>query len=64
MNSSNILLVGIKVSVTLAGFAGIVATFQFRNRERIRRPDLAGLTTIVQNSFWCAFGCVLPLRCS
>lgn len=61
MESSDFLLLGIEVSVAFAGFAGIVATFQFRDRTKVKRGDIVGLTMIVQNSLLVAFSCALPL---
>ncbi len=61
MDSSNLLLVGIEVSVAFAGFAGIIATFQFRDKEKIDRGHLVGLTMIVNFGLMCAFFSALPL---
>jgi hypothetical protein len=61
MDPSDILLVGIEVSVAFAGFAGIIATFQFSNRNIVKRGDVVGLTMIVQNSLNAAFSSALPL---
>lgn len=60
LQASGLLLVGVEVSVALAGFAGIIATFQFRDVRAVRRPDVVALSTIVQNSLWCALGSALP----
>ncbi len=61
MESSDLLLVGIEVSVAFAGFAGIIATFQFRDAVRIDRGDVVGLTMIVNYGLSCALFCTLPL---
>jgi hypothetical protein len=61
MGTSDLLLVGIEVSVAFAGFAGIIATFQFGDRTGIKRGDVVGLTMIVQNSLAIALACTLPL---
>jgi hypothetical protein len=61
MNVFDLFIVGIEVSVAIAGFAGIVATFQFRDREKISRGDAVGLTMIVKFSLCMAFCCVLLL---
>jgi D-alanyl-lipoteichoic acid acyltransferase DltB (MBOAT superfamily) len=53
MIASDLLLVGAEVSVAFAGFSGIIATFQFRDK-----------TTIVYFSLLCAFCCILPLLLS
>ncbi len=61
MDASELLLVGIEVSVAFAGFAGVIATFQFRGAARIDRGDVVGLTMIVSFGLWCAFFSTLPL---
>ena len=61
MDVSDLLLVGIEASVAFAGFAGIIATFQFSDRTSVKRGDVVGLTMIVQNSLAIAFACTLPL---
>ncbi len=64
MDESDLLLVGIEVSVAFAGFAGIIATFQFRKEARISRGHIVGLTIIVNFSLMCAFFSALPLLLS
>ena len=61
MDTSDLLLMGIECSVAFAGFAGIIATFQFSDRTSVKRGDVVGLTMIVQNSLSIAFACTLPL---
>ena len=61
MEVSNILLVGIEASIALAGFAGIIATFQIRDVTTVRRGNVAGLTVIVQYSLLAALACSLAL---
>ena len=61
MDPYDLLLVGIEVSVAFAGFAGVVATFQFRDRTTINRGDIVGLTMIVDFGLMCAFYSTLPL---
>ena len=60
MDESDLLLVGIEVSVAFAGFAGIIATFQFRDGAGINRGHIVGLMIIVNFSLMCAFFSVLP----
>jgi hypothetical protein len=60
MGVSDLLLIGIEVSVAFAGFAGIVATFQTGEGKVIRRGTVSGLTLIVQYSLAVAFFCALP----
>ena len=54
MEVSNILLVGIEASIALAGFAGVIATYQINDVTRVRRSTVAGLTMIIHSSL---FGC-------
>ena len=61
MESAELLLVGAEVSVAFAGFAGIIATFQFRGAKQVKRGDVVALTMIVQFSLNCALLSVLPL---
>ena len=61
MEVTNILLVGIEVSIALAGFAGIIATFQMRDVTKVKRGNVAGLTLIVQYSLLAAMACGLAL---
>jgi len=64
METNDLLLVGTEVSVALAGFAGIVATFQFRDDESIKRGDVVALTMIVQLSLGCALLTIIPILLS
>ncbi len=64
MESSDLLLVGIEVSVAFAGFAGIIATFQFRNEAKINRGHVVGLSLIVHISLVLALASALPLLLS
>ena len=43
--------------MALAGFAGIIATFQFRDTKKIRRADVVGLSIIVVYSLLAALQC-------
>ena len=61
MDESGLLISGIEVSVALAGFAGIVATFQNKDGATVSRGDAVGLTIIVNFSLMGAFFCALPL---
>ena len=47
MEVFDVLILGAELSMALAGFAGIIATFQFRDTEKIRRADVVGLSIIV-----------------
>jgi len=61
MEVADVLVLGAEVSVTFAGFSGIVAAFQFRDGSRVKRGDVVGLTMIVQQSLSCAFFSAFPL---
>jgi hypothetical protein len=61
MESLDILILGVEASIALAGFAGIVATFQFSGEKETRRGDAAGLTMILQYSLLAALGCSIAL---
>lgn len=61
MEVFDILILGVEISVALAGFAGIIATFQFREDAAVRRADAMGLTIIVTYSLIAAFQCGLIL---
>jgi len=61
MEVFDILLVCIEVSIALAGFAGVIATFQINNVTRIRRGAVAALSVVVQYSLLAALACVIPL---
>ena len=43
MEVTDLLILSAEVSVALAGFAGIVATFQFRDAKKVKRAELVGL---------------------
>lgn len=61
MEAADILLVGAEVSVAFAGFAGIIATFKFRDGQKISRGNFEGLSIIVNFGLGGAFFSVLPL---
>ena len=61
MEVFDILLVGIEASIALAGFAGIIATYQINDVTRIRRTSVAALTVVVQFSLLAALACSIPL---
>ena len=61
MEVTDFLMLCAEVSVALAGFAGIIATFQFRDGNRLRHADLVGLNIIVLTTLINTFGCIVPL---
>lgn len=61
MGYADQLLTFTQVAVAVAGFAGIIGTFQFKKGERIRRGDAVGLAVIVNTGLMSAFYSTLPL---
>jgi uncharacterized membrane protein len=61
MEVFDILLVGIEASIALAGFAGVIATYQINNVTSIRRGAVVGLAVIVQYSLMAAVACAISL---
>lgn len=61
MNEIEQLLTIAEVSVALAGFAGIVATFQFRQQVNVNRGHALALSMIVNISLVGALFAVLPM---
>ncbi len=61
MDEINQLLTIAEISVALAGFAGIIATFQFRQPGAIKRGHVLALSMIVNISLVGALFAVLPL---
>ena len=57
MEVFDVLILGAELSMVLAGFAGIIATFQFRDNQNIRRADAMGLNIIVVYSPLAALQC-------
>ncbi len=50
-----------EISVALAGFAGIIATFQLRNKDDVSRGRVVALTMIVNISLLGALFSMLPI---
>ncbi len=61
MENADQLLTFTQVAVAVAGFAGIIGTFQFKEGERIRRGDAVGLAVVVKTGLMSAFYSTLPL---
>jgi hypothetical protein len=61
MEQLDILILGVEASVAFAGFAGIVATFQFSGEKETRRGDAVGLTMILQFSLLAALVCSVAI---
>ena len=61
MENGDQLLTLTQVAIAVAGFAGIIGTFQFKKGERIRRGDAIGLAVVVNTGLMSAFYSTLPL---
>jgi len=61
MDKAEQLLILTQVAIAVAGFAGIIGTFQFKEGERIRRGDVIGLAIVVNVGLMSAFYSTLPL---
>jgi hypothetical protein len=61
MENVDQLLTFTQVAVAVAGFAGIIGTFQFKEGEKIRRGDAVGLAVVVNTGLMSAFYSTLPL---
>ncbi len=61
MENADQLLTFTQVAIAVAGFAGIIGTFQFKDGEKIRRGDAVGLAVVVNTGLMSAFYSTLPL---
>ncbi|MGB5317842.1 hypothetical protein [Eudoraea sp.] len=61
MENADQLLTFTQVAIAVAGFAGIIGTFQFKEGEKIRRGDAVGLAVVVNTGLMSAFYSTLPL---
>ena len=61
MNQSDQLLLVVEVAVALAGFAGVVGSFQYRPGARIVRGDVLGLELMIVLSLLTAVCAILPV---
>jgi hypothetical protein len=48
MESLDTLILAVEASIAFAGFAGLVASFQFGGTGKVKRADAVGLTMILQ----------------
>jgi hypothetical protein len=64
MEEAEQLLTLTQVAIAIAGFAGIIGTFQFKDGERIRRGDAVGLGLIVNTGLMAAFYSTMPMMLS
>jgi hypothetical protein len=53
----DLLMVGVEASIALAGFAGVIATYQINDVTMVRRGPVGALTVIVQYSLMAALTC-------
>lgn len=61
MNGTEQLILLAEVSISLAGFAGIVSTFQYKNGSENSHGDALGLAMMVHCGLLNAFFAVLPM---
>ena len=61
MNPLDQLLLVVEVAVALAGFAGVVGSFQFRSGAKVRRGDVLGLELMIILSLTTAICAILPI---
>ena len=61
MDQIDQLLTIAEISVALAGFAGVIATFQFRQNDRVKHGHAISLSMIVNISLVGAFFAALPI---
>jgi uncharacterized membrane protein YsdA (DUF1294 family) len=61
MEVFEMLVLGVDAGIALAGFAGIIATFQFGGAKGIRRADAVGLTAVVSDALLSAALCSLAM---
>jgi len=64
MEEAGQLLTLTQVAIAVAGFAGVIGTFQFKEGEKIRRGDAVGLSMIVNTGIMAAFYSILPFLMS
>ncbi len=61
MESFDVLILAVEASIALAGFAGIIATFQFSGEKEIRRGNAVGLGLILESSLMATFTCSVAI---
>ena len=57
MYAFDLLLIGVEVSIALAGFAVVIATYQVADVTRVRRGPVTALTVVVQYSLMAGLAC-------
>ena len=61
MNTTDQLLLVVEVAVALAGFAGVVGSFQFRSGTKLSQGDVLGLELMIHLSLLTAVFAILPV---
>ena len=61
MDISEMLQLGIEAAIALAGFAGVIATYQTGEGNRLRRGNVAAVTVITRCSLLVGFACAMVL---
>ena len=61
MEMSEILQLGIEAAIALAGFAGVIATYQTGEGKRLGRGPVAAVTVITRCSFLVGLACAMAL---
>ena len=61
MDISELLQLGIEASIALAGFAGIIATYQTSEGRTLRRGSVAAVTVITRCSLLVGLACAMTL---
>ena len=61
MDISDLLQLGIEASIALAGFAGVIATYQTSEGKMLRRGSVAAVTVITRCSLLVGLACAITL---
>lgn len=61
MDISELLQLGIEAAIAIAGFAGVIATYQTGEGNNIRRGNVAAVTVITRCSLLVGFACAMVL---
>ena len=61
MEISEMLQLGIEAAIALAGFAGVIATYQTSESRRLNRGTVAAVTVITRCSLSVGFACAITL---
>jgi hypothetical protein len=61
MEIFELLQLGIEAAIALAGFAGVIATYQTSESRRLNRRTVAAVTVITRCSFFVGLACAITL---